>query len=554
MGRRVLLAVVVVLASPAARADDWTDKLQFSGYLSGDIRYQLDDWRGAPGDSQRFEMNRNDLDLKLKVEPDVKVQGVVETRLRFYGFNHAGDIPSLSDRSRVDPFDVRLEEAYLYVKGLIWDKLDLKVGRMVQNWGSADMFNPTDNLSARDFSDPLDYTAKVPNQMIEIDLYPTDWLQITAVWVPLFKPSMLPPSANWGFAVEYDGDGCFVNAPAPPVDTEPHPGQVDDVTGLPISDAKLLEQLFKGDANHVAQVPGFDKARNRNCSLVFPKSEVRTVEPEWSIANSQAAIRAKFRAGDLDLSLSYYYGRFSFPIAYTAVADVVLASKAGAAAMGASTYPYASQLFPTDPKLLDPTKTNVKYVAEVTYPRMQVIGLDFSYSADWLYDVGFVGELALILPEQIDFGLRALIDGKDAIEPMRSVNVPSTPFVKATAGFDYTFTSWLYLNAMYVRGFFDEFNDKYGIHNYFVAATELKFFEDELIIRIAAALNCDDLSANLFPQITWVAAPSVEIQAGVFWLFGDTAMGDPLDYSTRSKFGHKAAGRDFAFFKTKLTW
>lgn len=531
----VMTIAVVGCFAVEAKGEEWWEKVEFTGFLSSDLRYIVENWRGAYGDGYRFEMNRNDLDLRFKVEPSERVKGVVETRFRFFGFNNASDIPSLSDRAKVDPFDVRLEEAYLEVHGLLWDKLDLKAGRMIQNWGAADMFNPTDNLNSRDFSDPLDYSAKVPNQMIEIDLYPTDWLQLTAVWVPLFKPSMLPPSASWGFAVEYDENGCFMSAPTPPIDTEPHPGQVDE-NGNPISDAQILGKLFS------TMVPGTDPVTGRNCKLVFPKTEVRTVEPEWSLANSQAAIRAKFRAGDFDFALSYYYGRFSFPVAYTAIADVVLPG--GKSATG----------FSTDPVTIDPKKTNVKYIAEVTYPRMQVVGFDFSYTAEWLYDVGFVGELAVIFPEQINFGLRALVGGRDVIEPMRSINVPSTPFVKATAGFDYTFTSWLYLNAMYVRGFFDEFNDKYGIHNYFVAATELKFFEDELVIRLATALNCDDLSANLFPQITWIAAPSVELQTGLFWLFGPTEMGDPLDYSTRSKFGHKAAGRNVAFVKAKLTW
>ncbi len=526
------IAMLLGLLPAAARAGDWTDKIKFSGYASSDIRYDLDTWRGALGDGRHFELNRNDFDLKLKIEADERVQAVVETRFRFNGFNHATDLSDLSDSFKVDPWELRLVEAYLEVHGLIWDQLDLKIGRMVQNWGAADMFNPTDNLSGRDFSDPLDYGVKVPNQMLEINMYPTDWLQLTAVWVPVFKPSMLPSSTGFAFAVGYDQDGCFDTAPIPPLDVTPRAGQTQ-------SDAQTLQDLFQ------KMVPQSPAGSGKHCNLVFPKTQVVMVEPALSFANSQAAARARFRAGDFDIALSYYYGRFSFPVAYTAVADVV------------SPQPKASKItgFPTDSTTLVPGKYNVKYVAEVMYPRMHVAGLDFSYSMSWFYDVGLVGELAVIFPEEVDFGLTAFLDGATVGGfPMRSVNVPSTPFVKATIGLDYTFTKWLYANAMYVRGFFDEFNDKYGIHNYFVLTAELKFLDDQLQIRGSTALNCDDLSATLYPQITWIPAPSVELQLGMMWFFGSTVAGDPGDYASKSKFGQKAVGRDFAFFKTKVSW
>ncbi|MBM4396872.1 MAG: hypothetical protein FJ087_14430 [Deltaproteobacteria bacterium] len=491
-----LHAVAAALATPRDAAAGWADMVQLGGYLSSDIRYTIDDWRGPRGSGTGWYMNRNEADFRLKLSPDPRVTGVVETKLRFYGFNNADDVGDLSDRAKVDPFDVRLEEAWVAVRPAPW--MDIKVGRMIQSWGSVDMFNPTDNLNARDFSDPLDYASKVPNQMIELDFYPTNWLTLTAVWVPVFKPSMLPPSAVMGFAVEYDSQGCFAAAPTPPL------GRAD------------VDELF-----------GYFGALDR-CKLSFLPTEVRTVEPELDIANSQAAARAKFQIGDLDLSLSYYYGRFTFPIAYTAVAELV--SDGPGTVQG---------------------KTNVKYQAEVMYPRMQVAGLDFSYSAPWFFDVGFVGELAVIFPERVDFALLAKPLGDKVFS---SVNVPSTPFVKASAGLDYTFTKWLYVNAMYVRGFFDEFNDRFGLHNYTVLPTELKFFEDELQIRLAGALDCNDLSAVTYPQITWVAAPSLEFIAGVMLFIGDTKPADGFDYGSRSKFGQKAAGRDFVFFKTKFTW
>ena len=504
--KRASVILVIAGLCGAARASDWTDKVEFSGYLQSDLRYVIEDYRGPrPGEGFRFEMNRNDLNLRLKIHPDPSAQAVVDARFRFYGFNESATLPELVRRTRVDPYDFQLNEAYLAVRGHPFDAMDFRVGRLIESWGTADMFNPTDNLNARDFSDPLDYTAKVPNQMIEVSVYPTDWLTLTGVFVPVFKPSLLPPSASLGFAVETTRDGCFLRAPTPP---------------LSRADIHRLQGLF---------------AMADPCRLSFAP-EVRTVTPPLNLRNSQAAVRAKVQAdlgehgGALDLSFSYFYGRFTFPVAYTAVANLVPSSQ-------------------------NPDVTEVRYTAQMIYPRMHVAGADFAYSppVDWL--PGLFGEVALIFPEQVTFGLAVLKNG--VLQPsllFSGVNVPRTPFVKATVGVDYTFTSWLYMNVQYVRGFFDEFNDRYGLHNYLAPAVELKFFEDEWKIRLAGAWNLDDLSAAVFPELTVVVVPSIELTGGVWAYLGDTKPLDPQSYAGRSKFGQKATGRSVAYLKARVTW
>jgi len=380
----------------------------------------------------------------------------------------------------------------------VWDGLDIRVGRMIQNWGSADQFNPTDNLNSRDLSDPLDYSRKVPNQMVEVELFPADWMSISLVWVPVFKPAQLPPSSVLAFAVENDEAGCFKSAPTPPI---------------PPSEVAELEDLF---------------ASVDNCMLDFADPEVRTLTPAATLANSQVAAKVNFLAGPLDFALSYYYGRFGFPTPYTAVAHV---DKAG-----------------VDSSVLD-----VKYVAEVVYPRMHVAGLDFSYSADWLFGVGFAGEMALIFPEEVVFGLQAW-RGEAKVVENSAVNVPSEPFVKGTIGLDYTFPFGLYLNAMYIRGFFDEFNDAYGIHNLTVGALEFKLFEDELQFRMSAIVDIDDKSRTLNPQMTWIAFPSAQVILTGLILLGDTEAADPRDYASKYRFGQKAAGRSVVSLKARVTW
>lgn len=497
-----LLLAILAMGMPALAQASWTEFVDFSGYIESDIRYIVEDYRGAtPGDGYAFEKNQNDLVLRFKIFPNDNVQIATETKFRFYGFHTAGSLPELVDRPNLDPYHIQLDEAYVYVRGLIWDKLDLKVGRFAVNWGTADQFNPTSNLSAPDFSDPLDYTSKVPNQFIQFSMYPVEWFNLTLVWAPTFKPAQVPYTAVLGFAVELDEQGCLVSAPTPPIG-ERHK-------------AEELQELFEA-----AGV----------CNLNFGTPHVRAPKYKYTFANSQFGARSQFsiEQAALEFSFSYYYGRFSFPIALSAVAEV-------------------------NPSQTDPNMMDVAYIADLIYPRMQVAGFDFSHSASWLFDLGIVGEVAVIFPEKVVFGLRA-IQGGTTVAEMESVNVPSTPFVKATAGLDYTFTNWLYMNVMYVRGFFDEFNDLYGVHNYVVMASELSFFQSELKIRLAATLNADDTSAILLPQVTWTVYPSVELIAGGLVFIGNTTAQDPLDYASKSKFGQKSYGRTVAFLKAKASW
>jgi hypothetical protein len=520
----VLIAGALLLGAVPARAD-WTDMFSLSGSLESDIRFVTDDWRGPrKGDGHEFEMNRNDVTLRLRADPTERVQAVIDTRLRFYGFNESASLPELIGRDKIDPYSFQLNEAYVAVRGLPWSKMDIKVGRMIQTWGTVDMFNPTDNLNARDFSDPLNFTDKVPNQMVEIDLYPTDWLTIQAVWVPTFKPSQLPPSAALGFALEYGENGCVSGFPAVPLD-------------------RAGRQALEGAFAMIGSDP---------CQMNVLTPRVRTVTPGKGIGNSSAALRAKFQTGPVDFSLSYYYGRFKFPVAYTAVADVATKATAGGN-------------FVTDEDEVDPTKTNVKYVAEVMFPRMQVIGADFAYSSDNPWVPGIKAEAALIIPEKVDFAMMAFVDGNRfafnragvSTSILKSANVKSTPFVKASAGLDWSYRDWFYINLMYVRGFFDEFNDRYGLHNFLVAATEFKFLENELQIRLSSVYDFNDQSAMFYPQLTWIVAPSVELVLGYMHFFGETKPDtDDLvaDYALKSRFGQKATGRNVAFFKGKVTW
>jgi hypothetical protein len=495
-----VLAAALLLPATARATPEWLDKISFSGWAQSDLRFNVDNYRGVKdGDGYKFSTNRNDLDLRLEITPIEQLAAVVDARLRYFGFQEVTQLVQTTDRNKVDPFNVDLDQAYLSVRGVPFKWLDIKAGRMVQTWGSADVFAPTDNISARDFSDPMDFARKVPNQMLEVDMYPTDWLTLNVVWVPVFKPAQLPPSTSFGFAVERDSNGCLLSSPPAPLTKE---------------NAAALAKSFAG----------VDP-----CMLNFKDPVVNTVMPQTRFADSQVGVRAKFKiASEFDVTLSYYYGRFTFPVALDAVAI-------------------------TTPSATNPSKLDINYVAEVMYPRMQVLGLDFSYTAPWLDDIQVIGEMAVIFPEEVDFALRAY-SGSTKVLDLANANVPSTPFIKATVGLEYRFTKWLMVNGMYVRGFFDEFNDIYGLHNYITLTPRLNFLGDTLNIQIATMLDLNDLSNYYSPTLTWVAVPGVEFTLGAWVYGGSTHPKDPLDYASKLKFGQKATGRSVAFLKTKVSW
>ncbi len=492
--------------------------IDFSGFLESDLRFIIEDTRGLKeGDGYEFQSNRNDLNFRLSIYPTDRVKVVIDSRFRFYGFSESEYLTDLNIRDKTDPWSLHLDEAYVSIQGVLWENLDVKIGRMALTWGTADQFNPTDNINARDFTDPLDYTTKVPNEMVEINMYPTDWLTLSVVWVPIFKHSLLPSSANLGFAVDYDDDGNMYAIPA-----------------LPIDDTGKQQLAALGELLGPPSTDGTMDTSN----LHFEDILINLRQPSRKIENSQVAAKAQFSVWDLDFSFSYYYGRFSYPVPVSAAAVV-------------------------DSPTPDFQKFNIGILVDVLYPRMHVAGFDFSYSASWLFDIGIFGEMAVIFPEQVNFGLRAYLDGEQVSADIHNVNVPDEPFIKATVGWDYTFTSWLYVNTQYVRGFFDEFNDMYGIHNYWVMALEFKFLDDELQFRIANVLNCDDLSDNFFPQLTWIIVPSVQVIAGAFVYFGKNDRTDPdnpagldnlADYADKEKFGWRATGRSIAFVKVKVNW
>ncbi|MDO4721769.1 hypothetical protein [Porphyromonas circumdentaria] len=170
-----------------------------------------------------------------------------------------------------------------------------------------------------------------------------------------------------------------------------------------------------------------------------------------------------------------------------------------------------------------PNKVTATVNATQSYALRDIISLDFSGS---IKDIGVWGETALFVPYQSE-KLSYLITVKTPLGTL-SPKVPdkiissSTPFLKYTLGFDYTFTKNIYLNFQYVHGFFHE-GSKDNLTDWIVLNSEWKSENDRLKVALLnAAYQVTDWknignSSTLFwmPEITYKPIDNVEIKAGI---------------------------------------
>jgi hypothetical protein len=280
---------------------------------------------------------------------------------------------------------------------------------------------------------------------------------------------------------------------------------------------------------------------------------VYAIQPETSIQNSQVGVRIAGRVLGLDLATSYYHGRFGIPTPAWVV-----------------------------------QKPDGLVDVSVIWPRMDVLGASLAGSIEKLGGLGYWLEAGLYFPEKVTYGIyNDSMGGHDPItfekdasgkyvrtrivapEADRGVVIPSTPFLKLTAGVDYSFNKYLYGNLQYVYGFIDEFGagkqayalpgaaigdparTEARIGHYLVAGADLKLFSDQLLIRMFGAFKVPQIgdesprfTAVIFPQLSWAVWQATELQLGAFVFLGDRA----------SKFGDPAAGASEIFLKAKFTY
>ena len=198
IGITTVLAIMFLMSTNIAKAQDDGDKLKLSGDLLTDQRFLLD----KPND---WAWNENRLTIKLDKRITGNSKFYSEVWLRNFGLPNINKSADLYNKGIVDPFDIEIREAYVQLFGFLSKDLDLKIGKQRITWGTADKLNPTDNLNPYDFEDVLDFGRHRGSVAINAEYYFNSDFSMQVVYIPIFQPANMPV-------------GIFANALNPSMD------------------------------------------------------------------------------------------------------------------------------------------------------------------------------------------------------------------------------------------------------------------------------------------------------------------------------------------------
>lgn len=481
-------------ATPAARrsvTDRVKSKLDTRVRVVSSVYYDT-----ARVQQRGFGRNENRLEFYFAYTPNEHLQIVGDVEPVFFGVAQTQALDDLATRQMLTPFHVESDAAYIALNDVL-PNLDIKIGRQTVVWGTADKFNPTNNINADDLEDRPLFTEPIGNQMVVVDYAPlADKLWFQGVYVPIFYPALLPPSAAEALK--------------------------DPQTEVPFANAS--DEVKIGELQRLLDIT----------PMLVPDVIDNVKTPRARFANGQSAIKLGTSLGGVDMSVSYYNGRHDIPTPILAE-STTKEFEEGADVAGCC---FESRI-------------------TLIYPRMQVIGFDFTTQLPFLRNMGLWGEGGLFIPQahdlRIEFPINVDVTPDDGtanpVSELVGPTVRATPYIKATAGLDYSFGKHVYVQAQYLRGFIDEFGADH-IGNYLVGGTDLIFFGRHLIFRAFGVADLptgrgDPGSFVVYPELI-VVPPwgSVTLELGSFFLIGPE----------RTKFGQRAAGSSIAFFKVAGTF
>ncbi|MCK5218133.1 hypothetical protein KAR10_01345, partial [bacterium] len=186
----ILLGIVIaVLFFKAAFAE-----VNISGSVLTDNRFRLEE------ENNKFVRNENRLTLKL--DSDISgAHAYGEVWLRGWGMPGVSQSSDLQEpgKEKVVPWALDFREAYIDFHKIFIDNLELRVGRQIIAWGTADKLNPTNNINPDDLEDIMDFGRKLGTNAVNMTCYIGEF-SMAAVYVPIFTPAVLP-SAGWASAL-----------------------------------------------------------------------------------------------------------------------------------------------------------------------------------------------------------------------------------------------------------------------------------------------------------------------------------------------------------------
>lgn len=175
---------IIILLSPLLTIGQQMGRLHWAGSFSTDHRFfTLHD--------NEWAWNETRLDLQPELRTG-KARFHATLWLRHLGTSVAGQTADLYNKDKINPWNLDMREAYVEVRGFLTENLDLKVGRQRIAWGTADKFNPTDNLNPNDWEDIIHFDRRNGSEAVNLQYYFGNGASLQVVYVPFFRPANLP--------------------------------------------------------------------------------------------------------------------------------------------------------------------------------------------------------------------------------------------------------------------------------------------------------------------------------------------------------------------------
>ncbi len=178
--RAFFYIIAFLMIFPIVKADD----LSINGTIQTNTQVKLS--------NGSLLYNSNDLTLKFEGSTDY-YHYYSELNLTYSGKPDADNINDLFSKKSIVPISIDLKEAYIDLYSFIFPFLDVRIGKQIIVWGSADKINPTSNLSPIDYSNVLDFGNRLGIYALQTNFYVGSFT-ISGVYVPSFTPAILPSS------------------------------------------------------------------------------------------------------------------------------------------------------------------------------------------------------------------------------------------------------------------------------------------------------------------------------------------------------------------------
>jgi hypothetical protein len=195
MKKCALILAAALCAAPAAAAGE-SPAEWFAKHGKGKLQYKLF-WHSS-GRPQESDKRRSEfrLDLELDIPLADRLRLFLHPDLRWDTDDLSAGLFDEHDRGGIRRPIFHFKEAYLEWHSGPWD---VRLGEQIFAWGTADGYNPTDNLNPRDYLDLAD-NEKIPVLALSTTYHFSEATSLQAVLIPLFTPSRFDgQDSRWSF-------------------------------------------------------------------------------------------------------------------------------------------------------------------------------------------------------------------------------------------------------------------------------------------------------------------------------------------------------------------